>query len=183
MPFPLRLRAITITLALIGLLGSSFAQAEGNGLDNWQPCPSSLADENAAEPSKKWDLTLSPYTLHWSDNPDHKPVVLVALDRHLKGGRFCGLALFSNSFGQESAYFYVGQQWNELFGSPKLFTKLSAGFLYGYRDQYKDKIPYNKYGLAPVIIPSLGYAITPQDSAQVYLLGTAGLLFAYSRSF
>jgi hypothetical protein len=171
------------TLAFSGLLGSTLAQAADNGLEDWQPCPSSLADDNAPAPTKKWDLTLSPYTLHWSDNPDHKPVVLVALDRHLKGNRFCGLALFSNSFGQESAYIYAGQQWNDLFGNPKLFTKLSAGFLYGYRDQYKDKIPYNKYGLAPVIIPSLGYAFTPQDAAQVYLLGTAGLLFAYSHSF
>jgi hypothetical protein len=171
------------TLALSGLLSSTLVQAADNGLEDWQPCPSSLADDSAPAPTKKWDLTLSPYTLHWSDNPDHKPVVLIALDRHLKGNRFCGLALFSNSFGQESAYIYAGQQWNELFGNPKLFTKLSAGFLYGYRDQYKDKIPYNKYGLAPVIIPSLGYALTPQDSAQVYLLGTAGLLFAYSHSF
>jgi hypothetical protein len=141
------------------------------------------ADEQAPQPAKQWDLTLSPYTHHWSHNPEHKPVVLVALDRHLQGGRFCGMALFSNSFGQESAYFYVGQQWDGLLGHPKLFTKLSGGLIYGYRDQYKDNVPFNKYGVSPVIIPSLGYAITPQDAAQVYILGTAGLLFAYSRSF
>jgi hypothetical protein len=183
MAFRPSIRALIAALALNSSLGLASAHASEGGLNDWQPCPDSLAEESGEEPNKKWDLTISPYTHHWSHNPDHKPVALVALDRHLKGGRFCGLALFSNSFGQESAYIYVGQQWNELFGNPKLFTKLSAGFLYGYRDQYKDKIPYNKYGLAPVIIPSLGYAITPQDSAQVYLLGTAGLLFAYSRSF
>ncbi len=183
MAFRPSIRALIAALALNSSLGLASGHASEAGLNDWQPCPDSLAKESSAEPNKKWDLTISPYTHHWSHNPDHKPVALVALDRHLKGGRFCGLALFSNSFGQESAYIYVGQQWNELFGNPKLFTKLSAGFLYGYRDQYKDKIPYNKYGLAPVIIPSLGYAITAQDSAQVYLLGTAGLLFAYSRSF
>ncbi len=178
-----KLPAVMATLALCVSLGQGAAHAAEGGLYDWQPCPDSLGVEGGTEPPKKWDLTLSPYTKHWSHNPEHKQVVLVALDSHVKGGRFCGLALFSNSFGQESAYVYVGQQWDGLFGNPKLFTKVSAGFLYGYRGQYKEKIPLNHLGIAPAIIPSLGYAITPKDSAQVYLLGTAGLLFAYSRSF
>jgi hypothetical protein len=171
------------TLALVSSLGTSTADATEGGLYDLQPCPNSLAVEGGARPDKAWDLTISPYTKHWSNNPEHRPVVLVAMDSHLQGGRFCGLALFSNSFGQESAYVYVGQQWNGLLGNPKFFTKVSAGLLYGYRGQYKDKIPLNNLGIGPAIIPSLGYNITPTDAAQVYLLGTAGLLFAYSRSF
>ena len=181
-----RLRHLTTliaTLTLNSTLGLGTARAAESGLYDLQPCPDSLAIEGGAEPSKKWDLTLSPYTKHWSHNPEHKPVVLVAMDSHVTGGRFCGMALFSNSFGQESAYVYVGQQWDGLFGNPKLFTKVSAGLLYGYRGQYKDKIPFNNLGSAPAIIPSLGYTITPKDSAQIYLLGKAGLLFAYTRSF
>ena len=177
------LRTVMATLTLASSLGVSTAYAADGGLYDWQPCPKSLAVEGGAEPAKKWDLTISPYTHHWSHNPEHKPVVLVAIDSHLKGGRFCGLALFTNSFGQESAYVYVGQQWDGLFGNPKIFTKVSAGLLYGYRGQYKDKIPLNNLGIAPAIIPSLGYAITPQDSAQVFMLGTAGLTFTYTRSF
>ncbi len=178
-----QLTRICASIVIAWLCGSAHAWANDRALYDVQPCPSFLADEQAPTPTKQWDLTLSPYTHHWSHNPDHKPVFLVALDRHLNGGGFCGLALFSNSFGQESAYFYVGQQWNNLFGHPKLFTKLSGGLIYGYRDQFKDKVPFNQYGVSPVIIPSLGYAITAQDAAQVYVLGTAGLLFAYSRSF
>jgi hypothetical protein len=177
------LRALAATLVLASTLGLGHAQAADGGLYGLQPCPESLAIENGATPTKTWDLTLSPYSHHWNYNPEHKNVVLVAMDRHLKGGRFCGLALFTNSFGQESAYAYVGQQWDGVLGNPKLFTKVSAGFLYGYRGAHKDTVAFNKYGVAPAIIPSLGYAITPKDSAQVYLLGTAGLLFAYSRSF
>jgi hypothetical protein len=183
MTFVRKFSKLCACIGLSWVSGAADVWATNNDLYDLQPCPAILADEQAPEPSKQWDLTLSPYTHHWSHNPDHKPVVLVALDRHLKGGRFCGVALFSNSFGQESAYFYVGQQWDGLFGHPKLFTKLSGGLIYGYRDQYKDKVPFNKYGVSPVIIPSLGYAITPQDAVQVYVLGTAGLLFAYSRSF
>ena len=168
---------------LAGALGATSAQTAGNDLYDWQTCPDSLAVEGGEQPTKKWDLTISPYTHHWSNNPEHKQVILVALDSHVSGGRFCGLALFTNSFGQGSAYAYVGKQWDGILGNPKLFTKVSAGLLYGYRGAYKEKIPFNNYGIAPAIIPSLGYAFTPKDSAQVFLLGNAGVLFAYARSF
>jgi hypothetical protein len=177
------LRAVIAALALSSTFGLTAAHAADNGLYDWQPCPESLGAEGGTQPTKKWDLTVSPYTHHWSHNPEHKNVVLVAIDSHLKGGRFCGLALFTNSFGQGSAYAYVGQQWDGLFGNPKVFTKVSAGLLYGYRGQYKDKIPFNNLGIAPAIIPSIGYQLTPIDSAQIYMLGTAGLTFTYTRSF
>ena len=96
---------------------------------------------------------------------------------------FCGVALFRNSFGQPSTYVYVGKQWNGVLDTPKLFTKVSAGLIYGYKGQYQHKIPFNDYGIAPAIIPSLGWHISPEDSAQVMVLGKAGLLFAYGRRF
>jgi len=183
MAFPSTFRATMAALALACMTGIGAAHASDNGLYDWQPCPDSLAVKGGAQPDKKWDLTLSPYTYHWNYNPEHRPVKLVAMDSHVSGGRFCGLALFTNSFGQESAYLYVGQQWDGIFGNPKLFSKMSAGVLYGYRGDYKHKIPLNHYGVAPAIIPSMGYAFTPKDSAQVFVLGNAGLLFAYARSF
>lgn len=183
MLFVHNLRAVLLSVVFAATLGSASVQAADHSLYDWQPCPDSLAVEGGQQPAKKWDLTISPYTHHWTNNPEHKQVMLGALDSHVSGGRFCGLALFTNSFGQGSAYAYVGQQWDGLLGNPKLFTKVSAGFLYGYRGEYKDKIPFNQAGIAPAIIPSLGYAITPKDSAQVFLLGNAGLLFAYARSF
>jgi len=177
------LRSLLLPVLFAGIWGTTSAQAADNNLYDWQPCPDSLAVEGGAQPTKKWDLTLSPYTHHWSYSPEHKQVMLGALDSHVSGGRFCGMALFTNSFGQGSTYVYVGQQWDGIWGNPQLFTKVSAGLLYGYRGAYKDKIPFNQAGIAPAIIPSLGYAITPKDSAQVFLLGNAGLLFAYARSF
>ncbi len=183
MAFALSFRASLSALALTCATAFGSAQASDNSLYDWQPCPDSLAEEGGAQPTKKWDLTLSPYTHHWSNNPEHKQVLLGAMDRHVAGGRFCGMAVFTNSFGQGSTYVYVGKQWDGILGNPKLFTKVSAGLLWGYRGEYKDKIPFNNLGIAPAIIPSLGYAITPKDSAQVFLLGNAGLLFAYGRSF
>jgi hypothetical protein len=181
MSFPIRLHAVLAALALICTAGLSAAHADG--LYDWQPCPDSLAEEGGAQPSKKWDVTISPYTYHWHYSAEHRPVKLVAMDSHVAGGRFCGMAAFTNSFGQASTYVYVGKQWDGILGNPKLFSKVSAGLLWGYRGEYKDKIPFNQAGIAPAIIPSLGYYITAKDAAQVYVLGNAGLLFAYSRSF
>ena len=171
------------TLAISGLFNVTNAQAQG--LADWQPCPSSLANTEAPEPApnERWEVTLSPYTHHWNDNPEHRPVFLGALDRTVAGNRFCGLALFRNSFGQPAAYAYVGQRWDGIGGQTKLFAKVSAGFIYGYRGKYQDKIPLNDYGVAPSIIPSIGYDFEKNQSVQAMLLGRAGVLFAYGRSF
>lgn len=159
--------------------------AEASYALNANPCPAFLTrqDAPALERDKQWDLTLSPYTHHWHDNPEHRPVFLGALDHHVPGNRFCGLALFRNSFGQPAAYLYMGQRWDAFLGQPKLFAKVSAGLIYGYKGKYQHKIPFNDYGIAPVIIPSLGYSFNRHDSAQIMVLGTAGLLFAYGHSF
>ena len=149
------------------------------------PCPGFLARQEAQAPDsdQEWDLTLSPYAYHWHYNPEHRPVFLGAMDRHVAGERFCGLAVFRNSFGQPSAYLYVGQRWDGFLGQPKLFAKLSAGLIYGYKGKYQDKIPFNDYGVAPAIIPSFGYSFNRHDSAQIMVLGTAGVLFAYGHRF
>jgi hypothetical protein len=183
MAFSAKLHTVLATLVITCTVGLGIAHAGDNGLYDWQPCPDSLAVDGGKAPTKKWDLTLSPYTYHWHYSAEHRPVKLVAMDSHVSGGRFCGMALFTNSFGQETTYVYVGQQWDGVLGNPKLFSKVSAGLIYGYRGAYKDKIPLNQTGVAPAIIPSLGYAFTPKDSAQVFVLGNAGLLFAYGHSF
>jgi hypothetical protein len=146
-------------------------------------CPSFLGVKGAPEPTYRGELTFSPYTHHWSHNPEHKKVVLLAIDEQLPGDRFCGVSLFSNSFGQPSVYVYAGQQYNNLMGMPKLFAKVTAGIMYGYVAPYENKVPLNTNGFNPAVIPSLGYKLSPHDSAQVKFLGTAGLMFSFGRQF
>ena len=38
-----------------------------------------------------------------------------------------GFSAFRNSFGQPSAYAYYGYSWDNLFGHPWLYAKLSGG--------------------------------------------------------
>ncbi len=146
-------------------------------------CPGFLYNPEAAAPTHRGEMTVSPYTIHWSNNPDHKHVVLLALDEQLPGGRLCGVSFFSNSFGQPSTYVYAGQQFKQLFGQEKLFLKVTAGIIYGYVGQYQHKVPLNYGGFSPGVIPALGYKLTPHDSVQDKLLGTAGVMFSYGRQF
>ena len=131
----------------------------------------------------KWELALSPYTLHWSSDPTHKNVYLIALSRLQTDGSLWGFAAFTNSFGQPSAYAFYGHIWEGMFNQPKLFVRLTGGILYGYKGEYEHKVPLNHNGWSPAIIPSIGWRFTPNDSAEMAALGTAGLTFIYNRRF
>ena len=146
-------------------------------------CPEFLAKPGAPEPTYRAEIAFSPYTYHWSYSPEHKPVFLVSLHEQLPGGRLCGVSLFSNSFGQPSAYVYAGQQFEHLLGVPELSLKVTAGILYGYVGQYQDKVPLNYHGFSPAIIPAVSYNLTPRDALQVDILGKAAVMFAYARKF
>ena len=167
--------ALTAALALLGLMAPAQANA--------RYCPDFLAVKGAAAPTHRGELTFSPYTYHFSQNPEHKTVVLVAIDEQLPGERLCGASFFSNSFGQPTVYLYAGQQYNQLLGHPQLFAKVTAGLMYGYVAPYENKVPLNYRGFSPVIIPALGYKLTPHDSVQVKFLGIAALMFSYGRQF
>lgn len=139
---------------------------------------------NDAPTGIHWELTVSPYAYHWKDDPDHRRVGLVGLERiNPSDNSLWGFSLFSNSFGQPSAYAYYGHEWNGIFNQPSLYVKVSAGLIYGYKGQYEDKVPFNYKGFAPAIIPAIGWRITPRDAVQAAVFGTAGVLFAYNRKF
>lgn len=168
---------IFLALALSAL----FSLAHADSTNRY--CPDLLAVKGAPEPAHRGELTFSPYTYHFSNNPEHKHVVLVAIDEQLPGDRLCGISFFSNSFGQPSVYVYAGQQFNNLFGVPQLFAKVTGGLMYGYVDPYENKVPLNYKGFNPAIIPAVGYKLTQHDSVQIKFLGTAAMMFSYGRQF
>lgn len=134
--------------------------------------------QNAA-PSQ-WTLSLSPFTQHWHEDPAHRHVYLAGLERTEPEGRFMGVSLFRNSFGQPAAYAYRGWQWQPWGSQPALYAKLSVGVIYGYLPPYNDKVPLNYHGFSPGLIPALGYRLGSSDAIQVNLLGTAGFMLAYN---
>jgi hypothetical protein len=89
-------------------------------------------------------------------------------DRALIGG-----AVFKNSFGQPTQYLYVGQQWDV---NKNVYIKLTAGLLHGYKDQYQNKIPFNHYGTAPVILPMIGFSLGRATIETILLSNRAAVI-------
>jgi len=137
---------------------------------------------SAPEPwrTDKWYLQFAYYTLHFNPDPDHQQSYLVDLsygldETWLEGQWIVGLSLFQNSFGQFSQYLYGALKWRPWKGHPPFYVKVSAGLLHGYKDEYRDKIPFNGNGIAPAIIPSVGYCWGRYCGEFVLLGGSAAL--------
>lgn len=115
--------------------------------------------------------------IHFRSSDEHDGSNLFASLEAVRSDNWLyGLGLFDNSFGQFSQYLYAGKQWH-LNGKMKNFHfKVTAGLIHGYKDEYKNKIPMNDFGIAPAIIPGFGYKKN-RLGGDVILLGNSGLLF------
>lgn len=149
------------------------------------------ASAHAQSPAASGDqlrVSYGPWAYHFNHSSEHvRYNHLVALElltpRWTVWGAArtqIGFAAFDNSFGQFSQYVWFGQEWDwAKFAGGDAFVTVTAGLLHGYRDQHRDKIPFNSAGIAPVIIPSVGVR-WGRFSLQATVLGTNGFLFAGS---
>lgn len=175
-------RATALTFALMNKLipvvvGLIVAQLAGTAMAE----PGFLSDL-ASDKVLSWQI--SPYTLHFHPSDDHKTVVMVGVGREHPDARLDGITLFTNSFGQPTLFVYPwGGIYHDIGGIKRLSFKWTAGLLYGYRDPYENKVPYNYKGFSPGLFPALAYEFKPGWSAQVNILGTAGLMFQLNAPF
>jgi len=115
--------------------------------------------------------------IHFDPDEDHSGTRLFfSLEAIKSNDWFYGLALFNNSFNQFSQYLYAGKSWNFPGRAENFHAKVSAGLIHGYTGEFKDKIPNNDSGIAPAIIPGIGYK-KGRFGGDMYLLGISGLLF------
>ena len=115
--------------------------------------------------------------IHYDPDDDHAgPRLFLGLEAVRSDNWLYGLALFSNSFNQFSQYLYAGKSWNFPGRAENFHVKVTAGLIHGYKDEFKDKIPNNGLGIAPAIIPGIGYK-KGRFGVDVVLLGKSGLLF------
>ncbi len=133
-------------------------------------------------PPPKLLFQASPFTWHYTPSDEHKNVLMIGLEREHADGKVDGFTLFTNSFGQPSAYVYPwGGIYHQLWGVAPLSFKWTAGLMYGYVDPYKHKVPLNFRGFNPVVIPALVYTFQSGWQAQVDFLGSAGMMFQFNR--
>lgn len=137
-----------------------------------------------AVPDAKWPgfarVVVTPYTAHFNPSPEHEFVWGVGLEWQRPDLWMFGAVYFSNSFGQPSGYLYAGQRYYDFYGYPKLFLQWTVGLLYGYVDEYQDKVPLNYGGYSPGLVVSAGWQFDRNWNAQLNLLGTAGLMLQLS---
>lgn len=128
-------------------------------------------------------VRLSPFTYHFAHYSDHKPVVAMGIDVPTDPtGNFIGASFFSNSFGQPSAYAYVGRKYLRPFGWSGIYWHVTAGIMYGYVEPYEHKVPFNSHGYAPAIVPTAGWQINRRSALEVSMLGFAGVMFSYVKT-
>jgi len=121
--------------------------------------------------------------VHFESSEDHDgPNILVALEAVRSDDWLYGLALFDNSFNQFSQYLYGGKNWYFHDNWEGFHAKVTVGLIHGYKDEYKDKIPFNELGIAPAIIPSIGYK-KGRFEADMMLLGNSAMLFTVGMDF
>lgn len=148
------------------------------------PSTAVIAERSAARQDSKrgveaggWDLLFSPYTVHYNPDKDHKPVVMLGLNKALEGRWLAGGVVFANSFGQPSTYLYAGQRYVDPFGFENWYLQWTAGLLYGYVGEYEDKVPLNYKGFSPGFVPSIGYRFNKYVYGELDILGAAALMF------
>ncbi len=143
-------------------------------------CASALANDGVGE---SWELNVSPYAIHFNQTSEHKHVYALSVQRNEANGDLVGGSVFSNSFGQPSAYAFIGRKYAQPLGWKDIYVQWTAGVLYGYKGKYKDKVPLNANGFSPGFIPAVGYELTPTQSVQLTFLGNSALMFNWAWKF
>jgi hypothetical protein len=175
LPQPRRLAGVLARALCAAALGAGSAAAQTPPI--WSGWPDSLAR------AQHWRLAVSPFTQHWRPSDEHRMVRAVALERFGEDGRFWGVSYFTNSFGQPSAYAFVGQRYPGILGQPAMYAQWSGGIMYGYTGKYQHKVPLNVNGFSPGFVPSIGFKFTPNTALQYNLLGDAGVMLQISHDW
>jgi hypothetical protein len=139
---------------------------------------------DAPEPwrTDRFYIETSIYTRHFHYDPahdDHQHLILA--DWNITEHWLVGASAFDNSFNQPSQYVYGAYRFRPFARQQPLYFKLSAGFVHGYTGKYRNNIPFNGAGIAPAILPSVGYCLN-RFCSELVLFGIAGTLVTFGIS-
>jgi hypothetical protein len=166
--------SLVATALLYMLATSALAQSPSSS----PPAPPASQAESVSEPwrTDRFYLETSLYTRHFSNDPAHvDKQKLILGEWNITEQWLVGASFFDNSFGQPTQYVYGGWRYRPFEQLQPFYVKVSAGLTHGYKDQYRDKIPFNHSGVAPIVIPSIGYCFS-RVCSELVLFGGAGML-------
>ncbi len=127
-----------------------------------------------------WRIVGSPFSQHIRPSDEHRHVWALGFERQRSDDWLAGASYFRNSFGQPSAYLYVGKRFPALFGMEQLHGQATGGLMYGYRGKYEDKVPFNNNGFSPGATVSLGWQFNKNWALTAHALGDAAIMFQLS---
>ncbi len=174
------IKSCMLTLATLSSYSTAYAEQETTQDKTIESAPKKTLSSYVhdlfkpvpAEPY--WYVQTSLYTKHFNPKPEHNNNQdLIGLERHTANSYLLGGATFRHSFGGRSYYGYTGKRFD--FAGTPFYGKVTAGLLYGYKGEYRDKIPLNRFEIAPAVIPSLGVKYR-RLGAEILLLGTAATM-------
>lgn len=158
--------------AMFALLLAAAIPAKAQELEDTSPT-------SFINPYSPYNLTLSTSvaTRHFHPSPEHNNHQdLIHLEWNYDKDYVVGGATFKNSYYQDTQLIYWGAKFHPLESTPEMYIKVVGGLLHGYKGEYQDNIPFNQYGTAPVILPSIGYCYK-HLCTEVIVFGTAGAMW------
>jgi hypothetical protein len=153
-------------------------------------CAASFAAESTLdlEPSRADDphplyfqTSVATRHFHPSDTQNNHQDLL-NLEWNYKDNLIVGGAWFRNTFEQPTKLVYWGAKFHPVDAVPDAYVKVVAGLIHGYKGEYRDKIPFNGSGTAPVILPSVGYCYK-RACSELIVFGTAGAMLTAGVKF
>ena len=158
-------------LALLCAVCSPLAPAQDDGLPT-------LGETRPQVPSgHRWYFQTSAATVHFESEPDHNNSQRLLNVEWQSASRWViGGAHFQNSYDQPSQYLYAGRIWRPFGAVPALHLKLTGGLVHGYKGEYQGQIPLNDYGVAPVLLPAIGWSWR-RFATELVVFGTSGVMW------
>jgi len=151
---------------MVFMVGHSLAAG-----DDSEPAAPAIATE---PPPDRFYIQTSLASLHFHDDASHNNNLrLIFGEWRPNRNVFLGASFFSNSFNQPTQYVFAGWKFDPLPIAPGFYFRVSAGLVHGYKGEYKDKIPFNHSGVAPAIVPAIGYCYR-RVCSEVIAFGTSG---------
>ena len=175
--------------ALLILVCPVAANAQGSPATTEGNQPATTMTKSAWDAPEPWRtdrfyFQTSVATSHFRSDPSHDNTQQLIYgewrlnEYWLRGQWLVGAAAFDNSFGQSSQFVFGGLLWRPVEAHQQFYVKVAAGVLHGYKNEFKDRIPYNRGGWAPGLVPAVGYCYT-RFCGEMILYGSAGLLWTF----
>ncbi len=178
----MRRLATSVAAAMLAFATHATAQSV-RPPDATLPPAASAPAATGDKPWQPWFISTSVYTKHFHYDPAHNDNQhMLAVEWRHDERYGLGFAVFDNSFDQPSQYVFASARFKPFDSDPEIYIRLTGGIVHGYKGEYRNKIPLNSSGYAPIILPMVGYCRW-HVCGEVVFFGTNGATLVVGARF